>query len=154
MSTRDENIAAMLTLFRAIEERGQDAASRRRERELMQPDVEFHWPPSLPYGGSSRGAEREGPTWSDTWDALQPTPAERRFDPRVVAANDDEVVILYRQRGKSATGERYDGEVLGLYRLREGKLARAQMFYFDEAEAVRFLAGATGRGSPGQGSQE
>jgi ketosteroid isomerase-like protein len=147
MSTRDENVAVMLAIFRAIEERGRDAANGQRERELMQPDVEFHWPPSLPYGRSFRGAERDGPTWSDTWDALQPTPAERRLDPRVVAADDDEVVILYRQRGLSAAGERYDGEVLGLYRLLDGKLARAQMFYFDEAEAVRFLAAATGRGS-------
>ena len=31
-------------------------------------------------------------------------------------------------------------EVIGLYQLRDFKLARAQMFYFDEAAAARFLA--------------
>jgi len=30
--------------------------------------------------------------------------------------------------------------VIGLYQLRDFKLARAQMFYFDEAAAARFLA--------------
>jgi hypothetical protein len=35
-----------------------------------------------------------------------------------------------------------DGQVLGLYQLRDGKLARAQMFYFDPAGAARFLAEA------------
>jgi hypothetical protein len=34
--------------------------------------------------------------------------------------------------------------VLGLYHVREGKLARAQMFYFDTAAVVRFLAKAQG----------
>ncbi len=61
------------------------------------------------------------------------------MDPRVVAANGDEVVVLWRQRGLSPAGEQFDGEVLGLYRVREGKLARAQMFYFDTAAVASFL---------------
>jgi hypothetical protein len=32
--------------------------------------------------------------------------------------------------------------VLGLYRLQEGKLARAQMFYFDPAGVLSFLTKA------------
>ena len=32
-----------------------------------------------------------------------------------------------------------DEEVLGLYHLSEGKLARAQMFYFDTAPVAKFL---------------
>src|SRR5262249_46866564 len=35
--------------------------------------------------------------------------------------------------------------VLGLYQLREGKLARARMFYFDAAAALSFLAKVKGR---------
>jgi ketosteroid isomerase-like protein len=76
---------------------------------------------------------------------LQPTAAERRMDPRVVAANDasGEVVVLWRQRGRSPAGERFDGEVLGLYQVRDGRLARAQMFYFDTVALAEFLANAT-----------
>jgi ketosteroid isomerase-like protein len=64
------------------------------------------------------------------------------MNPRVVAAGEDEVVILWRQRGVTPAGDRFDGEVLGLYQLREGKLARAQMFYFDTAPLVKFLSKA------------
>ena len=51
-------------------------------------------------------------------------------EPRVVAVSEDEGVVLWRQRGVSLSGEQFEGEVLGLYRVREGRLARAQMFYF------------------------
>jgi ketosteroid isomerase-like protein len=61
------------------------------------------------------------------------------MDPRVVAVNESEVVVLWRQRGLGRAGERFDGEVLGLYQIREGKLARAQMFYFDTVAVVSFL---------------
>jgi ketosteroid isomerase-like protein len=125
-----ESIAIVLEAFRAVEQRDDD-----RLRELCHPEVEFHWTPSLPFGGSSR-------TWSDVWRPLQPTAAERRMDPRVVASTEREVVVLWRQRGVSPGGERFDGEVLGLYEVRDGKFARAQMFYFDAVAVQRFLASA------------
>jgi ketosteroid isomerase-like protein len=124
----EENRKLVLSVFNAIEERNDQRFS-----ELLHPDFEIHWPPSLPYGaGKAR-------TWSDTWDSLQPTEVERKMDPRVVAANENEVVVLWRQRGVSPLGDRFDGEVLGLYRIREAKLARAQMFYFDTVAAAAFL---------------
>src|SRR5258706_15208130 len=51
-------------------------------------------------------------------------------------------LVLFHQRGLSLTGHRFDGEVLGFYKFREGKLARAQMFYFDTAAVSKFLAKA------------
>ncbi len=139
-----ENIEVMLEIFRRIEGRSPQRPEPERALALFQPDVEFHWPPSLPYGGIVRGLRAEGRTWGETWDPLQPTKAERRLDPRVVAASEDEVVVLWRQRGLSPAGDRFEGEVLGLYRLSKGKLARAQMFYFDTAAVVSFLAKAGG----------
>jgi len=135
----EESVAIVLEAFRAVEQRDDQ-----RLEELYDAEVEFHWPPSLPYGGSSRGGVRDtpGPSWSEVWEPLQPTDAERRMDPRVVAANEREVVVLYRQRGVSRSGRRFDGEVLGLYELRDGKFARAQMFYFDAVAVQRFLATA------------
>lgn len=132
------NVEVMREIFAAIERR--DPA---RTAELMQPDVEFHWPPSLPYGGSYRGRQPDGPTWGQTWMSLQPGDDERRMDPRIVAASEEEVVVLWRQRGRSPSGERIDSQVLGLYRLRDGRLARAQMFYFDPAAVGEFLAAAS-----------
>jgi ketosteroid isomerase-like protein len=133
-----ENVQVMFEIFRAIERR-----DPQRVFELCQPDVEFHWPPSLPYGGTSPGSG-----WADTWVPLQPTEAERRMDPRVVAASPEEVVVLWQQRGVSATGERFDSPVLGLYRVREGRLARAQMFYFDTPALINFLGRATSTSPP------
>src|SRR5713226_826390 len=80
-STREKNIEVMREIFRAIEQRDPQRMNLQRELQLVQPDVEFHWPPSLPYGGTTRGGKRGGPTWGETWNPLQPTEAERRLDP-------------------------------------------------------------------------
>jgi ketosteroid isomerase-like protein len=129
MMSLQKNKELVITVFKAIEQRND-----RRFAELLYPGFEIHWPRSLPYGPG------KGRTWSDIWDRLQPTEAERKMDPRVVCANEDEVVVLWRQRGISPSEERFDGEVLGLYQIRDGKLARAQMFYFDTAAVAAFLA--------------
>ena len=71
----NENKNLLLKAFSAIERRNDQQFS-----ELLHPDFEIHWPPSLPYGTG------KGRTWSDTWNPLQPTGAERSMDPRVVAA--------------------------------------------------------------------
>ena len=139
-TAREKNIELVRTIFRRIEQRTPEAAGD--QFRLFQPDIEMCWPPSLPYGGTTRGVKREGPTWGSTWAPLQPTAAERSMSPRIVAATDDEVVVLWRQRGVSPHGQRFDGEVLGLYQIRDGKLARAQMLYFDPTAAAEFLAKA------------
>jgi len=137
LSKEQENSKTILAIFRAIEER--DAA---QFRALLQPDFEIHWPRSLPYGGTFRGMEPQPHGWGATWQPLQPTEAERKMDPQVVAARGDDVVVLWHQRGRSRDGESIDEEVLGLYRFREGKLARAQMFYFDTVPVANFLSKA------------
>jgi ketosteroid isomerase-like protein len=140
VSARDSS-EVVLEVFRAIERR-----DTHRFTDLLHPRFEIQWPPSLPWSGTfpGRGVDgRQGrPTWIETWQPLQPTAAEREMDPRVVAAGDEEVVVLWRQRGRSPAGARFDSPVLGLYQVHEGKLARAQMFYFDPAAAIGFLAGA------------
>ena len=136
MSAKD-NADVMRAIFSAIERRDPQAIL-----DGCDPAVEFVWPPSLPYGGTSRGVITDGPSWAATWMPLQPTDAERRMDPRVIAATDDEVVVLWRQRGVSPRGERCDTPVLALYQVRGGKLVRAQMFYFDPVAVGEFLSSA------------
>lgn len=142
------NVDVVLRTFRAVEERDAESLFA-----LYHPDVEFHDAPSLPYGGSFRGRDaiRErlerapGETWLGTWGPLQPTEAERSMQPRVIAASEAEVVVLYRQRAVDPAGDRLDAPVLGLYEVRDGKFARAQMFHFDTAALVDFLARAKRR---------
>jgi ketosteroid isomerase-like protein len=127
----DANVRVMESVFEAIERRDLPGLLA-----LCTPDVVFEWPPPLPYAAGERGA------WAETWIPLQPTPAEIRLDPRVVAHAGDEVVVLWHQRGRSPAGERIDSPVLALYRLAGGKLAHAKMFHFDPAGVARFLASA------------
>jgi ketosteroid isomerase-like protein len=131
MSTTD-SIQVILEIFGAIEQR--DAA---RVFSLCDPAVEFLWPPSLPYADAAPGA------WAETWVPLQPTEGTRRMDPRVVGATEDEVVVLWQQRAVSPAGVGLETPVLGIYHLRDGKLARAQMFYFDTEAVNDFLARAS-----------
>jgi ketosteroid isomerase-like protein len=138
------NEAAQVALeaIRAVEQRDVEKLF-----DLYHDDVEFHEAPSLPYGGSRRGKEhlREQlmtapeETWLGTWGPVQPTEDERRMDPRVVAVDGPEVTIVYTQRALSPTGERFESPVLGLYEIRDGKFARAQMFHFDTAAILAFL---------------
>jgi uncharacterized protein len=133
------NIDVVLRAFRAVEQRNPEALVA-----VYHPDIEFHDAPSLPYGGSQLGLEavlEHGPAWAKTWDSVQPE-AERTMDPQVIAANDPDVVVLYRQRAVTAAGERFDNPVLGLYRVRDGRLQRAQMFHFDTAAILDFLVRA------------
>ena len=136
--SRTASTGIVMAAFAAVEARDEG-----RLAELYHPEVEFHWPPSLPYGGSFRGAtalqatDRTG--FDQIWDPLQPTRQERRMDPRVVAATDKEVVVLWHQRGLRPAGQRLDMDTLGLYGVRDGKFARAQMFYFDTTAVLRFL---------------
>jgi ketosteroid isomerase-like protein len=139
MRTSEKNTHVMFEIFHTLENRDPQRPNPQAFQNLFHPDIEFHWPPSLPYGGTFHGLQIHGPTWSGTWDPLQPSASERRMDPRVVAATDAEVVVLWQQRGKNSAGERIETPVLGLYQLRDGKLARAQMFYFDTAAVLSFL---------------
>ena len=133
--------------MRAVEERDGE-----RLLSLYHPDVQLHEAPSLPYGGVVEGvssllsqlAEAPEHTWRGTWDPLQPTAAERRLDPRVIAERDGEVVVLYRIRALAPSGERLEAPVVGVYEVRDGRFARAQMFHFDTEAVNRFLERARG----------
>ncbi len=137
VSKEEQNSKTIRAVFRSIEQRDDTQNAL-----LFQPDFEIHWPPSLPYGGTFRGLAPRKNGWNETWNPLQPTEAERKMNARVIAAHDNDVVVLWHQRGLSPKGVHFDGEVLGLYNFRDGKLARAQMFYFDTIAVHEFLVAA------------
>src|SRR5829696_8489776 len=130
-----ENEALVRELFRAVEQR--DYA---KLLDLYHPDVEFVWPPSLPgYGGRYRGADVSAmqAAFASAWLPVQTTPETRRLDPEILASRDDEVLVHYHQRGAHESGT-CDAEVIGRYAIRDGKVARLQMFYFDPDGVARF----------------
>ena len=130
MPISSEAVDVVLEAFRAVEQR-----DHARLEALCHPEVTFHWPQSLV-------DSRPGYSWDEVWDPLQPTERERAMSPRLIAASDQEVVVLWRQRGLAPGGERFECDVLGLYEVRDHKFARAQMFYFDTEAVLRFLENA------------
>jgi ketosteroid isomerase-like protein len=135
------NAGVVLDVIRAVEERDADALF-----ELYHDDVELHDAPSLPYRHAcGKAAMREQlesapeTTWLATWGPLQPTEAERCMNPRVVATAGDEVTVRYTTRALGPDGERFESPVLALYEVRDGKLARGQMFHYDTAAILAFL---------------
>jgi uncharacterized protein len=146
----ESDVEVVLGVIRAVEERDGE-----RLMELYCDDVKLHDAASLPYGGVADGKpslleqmERAPEkTWLGTWGPLQPTEAERMTDPRVIAEADGEVVVLYHQRALAPNGERFDSPVLGIYEVRDGKLARAQMFHYDTAAINAFLQRACEAGA-------
>ena len=73
MTTSMPRVEAALAVFAAVEQRDDDAFAR-----ACQPDVEFCWPPSLPYGGTVRGLAGRGEGWAAYWDWLQPQSRTRK----------------------------------------------------------------------------
>jgi ketosteroid isomerase-like protein len=141
-----DNAEVALAVIRAVEQRDADALF-----ELYHDEVELHDAPSLPYTYTARGKEQmreqletaPETTWLGTWGPLQPTEAERRMDARVVATSGDDVVVEYITRALAPDGERFESPVMARYEVRDGKLARAQMFHYDTAAILAFLERAT-----------
>src|SRR5207248_4033478 len=85
-------VDVVVQVFRSVEERNPQLAA-----EVYHDELEFHWPRPLPYAGSSYGLAaslQRRPGWAQTWDPFQ-DPDDRGLDARVVAASDDEVVVLW-----------------------------------------------------------
>ena len=133
-----QNAELMREVFGAIERR--DA---QRVFGLCHADVEFHWPrpcrmaasrrasAAIGRGGPRHGCRSSPPRRSNRWNHASWRPLTERSS----CSGDSEV--------SAPNGERLDTPVLGLYQVRDGKLARAQMFYFDPVAVADFLVRAS-----------
>ena len=91
------NAETMLTLLAAIERRDGDLL-----RKLYHPNVEFYWPPGVPYGGVYKGEEvaKMSEHFRSIWWPLQPTEESRRMDLRVLATGPQGTVLSSIMFGK------------------------------------------------------
>jgi ketosteroid isomerase-like protein len=133
------NVEVVQSLFRGVEERDLEAYLAAWDREIV-----VREPGSLPYGGEYRGPEgvrRHAAAWLRTWSPLQPGD-ERKLGAAFVDAGDD-VVVRWRLRAQAPDGERMlNMPMVRFYKLREGKVMLAQMFYSDTVAVLRFLEDA------------
>ncbi len=61
------------------------------------------------------------------------------MSPQVVAAARNVLVVRWHQRGRNAAGDTIDTPVLSFYRIEDGRLRHAEMFYFDLPAVHLFL---------------
>lgn len=131
-----ENADVVLGALGALEERRMDDLHA-----LYHPEIEFHWQPGLPYEGdhSGAGVAAMSETFGATWIPLQPDMETRRMDPKIVAAQDEHIVASYMWRGVDRHGNKFQTETLAHYKVQDGKLRDARMYYYDLAGLIAFL---------------
>lgn len=131
-----ENVEAIRNLFKGVEKRDLEVYTA-----TCHPEVVIREPESLPYGGEYRGldgVERHAVSWLRTWGQLQPGD-ERKLSATFHDAGDT-VIARWRLSARApGTEKKLDTPMVGVYRLRDGKLIEAQMFYADTAAVLRYL---------------
>lgn len=131
------SVEIVTQVLKAVEQRRGDLLAA-----LYHPQIEFHWPPGLPYSGSFVGAEVADMQrrFGAVWFPLQPTEETRCMDFRVIATGDDgRVVATYVWKGIDGQGRRFQTLTLADYQVRDGLFARAQMYYYDLTGLIGFL---------------
>ena len=124
-------------LFRAVEERDLEAMLA-----CYADDVEIHEAESLPYGGVYRGREgavAHAMAFLESWGRYQGA-EEARLEARVIGDGSGTVAVSFWHK---ATGPRDDMVLrereVSIYEVRDGKVARSQMFHADVAKLNGFL---------------
>ena len=82
-------------------------------------------PESLPWGGTY-----EGPEGMRTFlaKALEHFTDFKTTPEKVLGADDNHVIVIARNSGKTKKGARHEEEVVWIYQLREGKITSAHVF--------------------------
>ena len=143
-----DDVEVVRRLFAAVEDRDLD-----RVLDCYTDDVEITEADVLPYGGVWRGREgavahSEG--FMRAWGGLQ-GPEESRLDARFWGDGSGTVCAVFRHRARDhASGKRFDAPEVGIYRVRDNRVARSQMFHADSAALVDFLGAVGGDDLPVQ----
>jgi ketosteroid isomerase-like protein len=120
-------------------ERAWEAFGRRdieNATQIAGPNSEITAPESLPWGGTYRGQDgfREF-----TQKLLEHFSQFSAKPEKVLGADDDHVVVVARVTAKTNSGNDFEGRVVWLYRLREGKIVTAEA-NTDTAKILEALA--------------
>ncbi|MGH3557449.1 MAG: nuclear transport factor 2 family protein [Mycobacterium sp.] len=132
-----------------------DAVERRDGDELLAcyaEDIEITEAAALPYGGTYRG--RDGALahalrFLAAWNPYQ-GPEELKLDPQFWGDGAGTVCVLFHHRAfDPIRSVRLDALEVSIYQIRDGRVARSQMFHADSAAVAQFLhdarlAAATG----------
>jgi ketosteroid isomerase-like protein len=131
-------------MFAAVEERDFDGLLA-----CYSDDIEIDEAAVLPWGGVWRGPDgvaAHAAEFMRTWGALQ-GPQESRLDAQFFSDGAGTVCAVFRHRAVDpVSGARFDAPEVGVYRIRDDRVVRSQMFHADSAAVVAFLNNAAGHG--------
>ena len=133
-----ENVEIVRDFLKAVEERDLPGVLSAYDENVVIREAK-----SLPYGGEfhgHEGAQRHALGALEIWENLQP-PGERSLNATFLDAGDDYVIVLWRQRGVSSDGGKFEEPVVSVYKMRGGKIVESQMFHSDTKALVQFLSG-------------
>jgi ketosteroid isomerase-like protein len=99
------------------------------------PDGEIVFPESVPWGGTHQGPDGV----SDAMLLLRGSFDEFSARPEMILGSDDDHVTVIVQVSARGKGGRFEGAICWLYKLRDGKVARAQAF--PDTAAIREAIG-------------
>ncbi|MER5408491.1 nuclear transport factor 2 family protein [Streptomyces sp. NPDC002769] len=104
---------------------------------LMSPDVVFHFPTSLPYGGTFHGREGFVAFYKDLFDHYY---EYFDYDLHTVLDAGSHVVVPVRARAKAKNGRTMENEHLLLFAVTDGRITEARL-YADTAKGRDVLEG-------------
>ncbi|MEV8562742.1 nuclear transport factor 2 family protein [Streptomyces sp. NPDC051917] len=104
---------------------------------LMSPDVVFHFPTSLPYGGTFHGQEGFVAFYKDLFDHYY---EYFNYDLHTVLDAGSHVVVPVRARAKAKNGRTMENEHLLLFAVTDGLITEARL-YADTAKGRDVLEG-------------
>lgn len=132
-----DDVDVVRRLFAAVEARNLEQLL-----DCYTDDVEIREADVLPYGGVWRGHEgavTHAMGFLGAWQAVQ-GPDEIRLDAHIWGDGIGTVCALFRHRATDPNdGERLDAAEVGIYHVRNGQVARSQMFHADSDAVARFL---------------
>lgn len=120
-----DNVDAVRRLFKSVEERDLAGVLAAYDPEIVIREAE-----SLPYGGGYHGlegAQQHARGYVQTWSHFQSS-ADKATDPVFLDAG-EHTVVLWRQRGSTGDGRKFDLPVVSIYQLRNRRIVESQMFH-------------------------
>jgi ketosteroid isomerase-like protein len=142
VSSKDRDSEAIKALRRFYAAEEQYVVSGAKDFSIiaktLHEDVVMHQAASLPYGGDwkgHRGFEAWMKAMSGVWSKLE------HLDVRIFDAGDDTVFTRARAKVTSrATGQTIEFQILHQVTVKDGKIYRAEPFYWDTAALIQKLA--------------
>jgi uncharacterized protein len=133
-----DDVDVVRRLFTAVEERDFDGLLA-----CYSDDVEINEAAVLPWGGvwcGPDGVAAHAAEFMRTWGALQ-GPQESQLDAQFFSDGAGTVCAVFRHRGVDrVSGARFDAPEVGVYQVRDARVAKSRMFHADSAAVVAFLS--------------